>query len=235
MQKKWVAAGLGGFAALVLIAVLASTAGGSGGPSALADQLDSKSVPVFGSIQGVGAVVDQFEPVLKSLPPSFRKAAPDLYDPARRVKLLGFDPMTSKGLADAGIDPTGSLSIAFDSRVVRRSGWGIQPLPILLLTIADLDKLKAVLKKLGAEWPQAADPTRPVVLDLGRDWLAGQRGSQLALVRVMRHQEAASLFPGFEAFMKGGGESLGSSDAYRDAFRGAPSGSGRGWPRVRSS
>ena len=138
-----------------------------------------------------------------------------LAQPATRQMMLGTDPLTDAGLRQIGLDPAGEAAMVFDKRL---GSFGHDV--VVLLPIADRAKLLGFIEqrggkkakvetKGGVEWITFSERDR---------FLVGKRGPFTAVLRYPSYRQEPELEKGFEAFVKGGGSSLGASNDWQKAL-----------------
>ena len=138
-----------------------------------------------------------------------------LTQPATRKMMLGTDPLTADGLRQIGVDPAGEAAVVFDQRL---GSFGRDA--IVLLPIADRAKLLAFVEQRGGQKAKVEAKGAVEWLTFGQTerFLMGKRGPFTALLRYATHRQDPDVEKGFEAFVKGGGSSLGASSDWQKAL-----------------
>ncbi|MFN3199070.1 MAG: hypothetical protein ACE366_11785 [Bradymonadia bacterium] len=194
--------------------------GGASGPS-FAEHLDAEHTVAFVAMEDLVATTQAMDRVSKWMPAEQRPAdAEQIFDPAKRSALMGFDPGSAAGWASVGIDPAWGIAGVVDDRLRLPSG---QPVPMILSKITDQGALIKALDgrglKITLEAPEGGIAKGTVA---GEPILVGQRGPLTAVVSLTGVPEdaQANVRPLFSGVLSGNGSALASTQRFKDASRG---------------
>ena len=219
MRKIWIV--------LVILAVVALGAvaawrlcGPCGVKGGLLADLDAEQTLGGAELRHLDQSAERALSLLDGVPEAMRP-----HDTSRAALLakLGGDPSVPTSWVNWGVDPERGVAVAVDRRLLHKQGTRAEPLPVVLLRVADRGKFQALLGKLGAviKLGKQVGSTQDIEINGDTAWL-GQRGDDLAVLALPRglaEAEQAALRANFEAFLHPSGTKLADQPQFAAVVR----------------